>query len=62
MRLDKFDGNLRKYRAFREDLKKYIEPMCPESQTAFMLREHLEEVVKEEVANIEDDETCYGSA
>ena len=57
LRLDKFDGNLRKYPAFREGFKKYIEPMCPESQTAFMLRAHLEEVVKEEVANIEDDET-----
>ena len=36
---------------------KYIVPMCPKSQTGFMLRAHLEEAVKEEVANIEDDVT-----
>jgi hypothetical protein len=57
LKLEKFDGNLRKYPAFKDSCKKYIEPMCPKSQLAFMLRSHLEEPVKEEVANIEDDHT-----
>jgi hypothetical protein len=31
--------------------------MCPKSQTAFMLRSHLEPVVREEVENVEDNDT-----
>ena len=57
LKLEKFDGNIRKYPAFKDSFKKYIEPMCPKSQLAFMLRSHLEEPVKEEVANVEDDHT-----
>ena len=57
LKLEKFDGNLRKYPAFKDSFKRYIEPMCPKSQLAFMIRSHLEEPVKEEVANVEDDHT-----
>ena len=32
----------------------YIEPMCPKSQTALVLRSHLDSVVREEVENVED--------
>ena len=54
LKLDKFDGDIRKYPAFKERFKLYIEPMCPSSQLPFMLRSHLDPVVKEEVENIED--------
>ena len=57
LELDKFDGNLRKYPAFRECFMKNIAPMCQKSQLGFVLRAHLGEAVKEEVANIEDDMT-----
>ena len=55
MKLDKFDGDKRKYPAFRERLNIYIRPMCPRSQEEFVLRSHLEPMVREEVDNIEDD-------
>ena len=56
MRLDKFDGDVRRYPAFKERFKLYIEPVCPKSQTAFMLRSHLEPVVRDEVENVEDND------
>ena len=55
LKLDKFDGDMRKYPGFRERFKLYIEPMCPKSQAAFVLRSHLEAAVKEEVENVADD-------
>ena len=57
LKLEKFNGDLRKYPAFRDGFMKHIAPMCQKSQKAFVLRAHLEEAVKEEVANIEDDLT-----
>ena len=57
LKLEKFDGDIRKYPAFKERFKLYIEPMCPKSQTAFLLRSHLESVVREEVENVEDDDS-----
>ena len=57
LKLEKFNGDLRKYPVFREGFMKHIAPMCQKSQIAFVLRAHLEETVKEEVANVEDDLT-----
>ena len=57
LKLEKFNGDLRKYPAFRDGFMKHIAPMCQKSQKAFVLRAHLEETVKEEVANIDDDLT-----
>jgi len=57
LKLEKFSGDLRKYPAFRDGFKRHIEPMCQSSQRAFVLRAHLGDTVKEEVANIEDDLT-----
>jgi hypothetical protein len=57
LKLEKFNGDLRKYPAFRDGFMKHIAPMCQKSQKAFVLRAHLEEAVKEEVANIDDDLT-----
>ena len=53
--MGKFNGEIRKYPGFRDLFKKYIEPKCKESEKAFVLREYLEEAVKVEVANVEDD-------
>ena len=55
LKLDKFDGDLRKYPGFKERFKLYIEPMVPKAQVAFVLRSHLEPAVREDVENIEDD-------
>ena len=57
LKLEKFDGNIRKYPAFKERFKLYIEPTCPKTQTAFLLRSHLEDLVREEVENVEDDDS-----
>ena len=55
LKLEKYDGDIRKYPAFKARFNSYIEPMCPKSQTAFLLRSHLGTVVREEVENVEDD-------
>jgi hypothetical protein len=57
LKLDKFNGDLRKYPAFRDGFMKHVAPMCQDSRKAFVLRAHLEEAVKEEVANIDNDLT-----
>ena len=53
--LEKFDGDIRKYPTFKESFINNILPLCPKAQCAFYLRNHLEQIVKEEVANVEDD-------
>ena len=55
LKLEKFAGDIRKYPSFRESFKLYVEPMVPESQLPFILRGSLEESVRLEVENIEDD-------
>ena len=39
LKLDKFDGDLRKYPGFKERFKLYIEPMVPKAQAAFVFCE-----------------------
>ena len=58
LKLEKFDGDLRNYPSFKERFSLYIEPMCPVAQLPFILRQHLETKVREEVENVEDDMTC----
>lgn len=58
LKLEKFDGELRKYPSFKQRFKLYIEPICQKSQLPFILRSHLESNVREEVENVEDDMTC----
>ena len=53
--LDKFTGDLMKYPAFKERFHKYLMPKCPVFQRPFLLRSHLDEKVREEVDNVEDD-------
>ena len=57
LELEKFDGDIRKYPAFKERFKLYIEPMYPKTHIAFLLRSHLEAPVREEVENVEDDDS-----
>ena len=57
LKLDKFNGDVRKYPTFRETFQLYVEPMVPKSQLPLMLRGSLEESVKQEVENIADDMT-----
>ena len=58
LKLEKFNGELRKYPSFKERFKLYIEPICLRSQLPFILRSHLEPTVREEVENVEDDMNC----
>ena len=54
IKLDKFDGDIRKYPKFREQFELYVKPLCTPSQLPFVLRSHLSEEVREEVDNIDD--------
>jgi hypothetical protein len=55
LKLEKFNGEVRLYPHFKERFNLYIVPMCPKSQLPFVLRNHLEPAVRDEVDNVEDD-------
>ena len=55
LKLEKFTGDVRKYPSFKERFNLYIVPICTETQLPFILRSHLDEAVREEVDNVEDD-------
>lgn len=55
IKLEKFNGDVRKYPKFREQFQLYVKPLCKSSQLPFVLRSHLVEDVKEEVDNVDDD-------
>ena len=55
LKLEKFNGEVRLYPHFKERFNLYIAPMCPDSQRPFVLRNHLETTVRDEVENVEDD-------
>ena len=54
IKLDKFDGDIRKYPKFREQFEHYVKPLCTSSQLPFVLRSHLSDTVREEVDNTDD--------
>lgn len=54
IKLEMFDGDIRKYPKFREQFESYVKPLCTPSQLPFVLRSHLAEAVREEVDNIDD--------
>ena len=58
LKLEKFNGELRKYPSFKEKFKIYIEPIYQRSQLPFVLRSHLEPNIRDEVENVEDDMGC----
>ena len=47
LKLDKFEGDIRKYPKFREQFDLYIKPLCSPSQIPLVLRSHLSDKVKE---------------
>ena len=53
--MEKFDGDIRKYPKFKKQFERYVKPLCSESQLPFVLKSHLDEKVKEEVDNADDD-------
>ena len=55
IKLEQFDGDIRKYPKFKEQFERYVKPLCSESQLPFVLKSHLVEKVKEEVDNADDD-------
>ena len=54
IKLDKFDGDIRKYPKFREQFECYVKPLCTSSQLPFVLRSHLSDTVRAEVDNTDD--------
>ena len=54
IKLDKFNGDIRKYPKFKEQFELYVKPLCTEAQLPFVLKSHLDEQVKEEVDNVDD--------
>lgn len=55
IKLEKFNGDIRKYPKFREQFELYVKPLCTPSQLPFVLRSHLVEDVREDVDNVDDD-------
>ena len=54
IKLEKFDGDIRNYPKFKEQFELYVRPLCLKSQLPFVLRSHLNEEVKDEVDNLDD--------
>ena len=54
IKLEKFNGDIRKYPKFREQFDLYVKPLCTLSQLPFILKSHLSEEVQEEVDNVDD--------
>ena len=54
IKLDKFDGDIRKFAKFKEQFELYVKPLCNIAQLPFVLRAHLADAVKEEVDNEDD--------
>ena len=55
IKLAPFDGNIRKYPEFKITFQKHVEPQFDAGQRALVLRSHLVETVREEVANAGED-------
>lgn len=55
IKLEKFNGDIRKYPKFKEQFELYIKPLCSSAQLPFVLKSHLIEEVREEVDNVDDD-------
>lgn len=55
MQFSTFKGDIRKYPEFKSEFTKYIQPQCHPEQLSFILKNHLNESVKEEVSAVSDD-------
>ena len=53
-KLDKFEGDIRKYPSFKDRFNSYVVPRYPKSEIAFLLRMHLSPAIRDEVENVED--------
>ena len=54
IKIEKFNGDMRKYPQFREQFELYVKPLCATVQLPLILRSHLEIEIREEVENVED--------
>ena len=54
IQLEKFDGDIRKYPKFKDNFEQYIKPLCRHDQLPFVLRSYLDEDVREDVDNLDD--------
>ena len=55
MKSEPFNGDKRKYPAFKTEFQTYVRPLCMTSQLPFVLRSYLAREVKEKVENVGDD-------
>ena len=55
MKVQKYDGDIRKYPKFKEEFMLYVKPLCQASQLSFVLKSHLLEEVKEDLDNVNDE-------
>ena len=55
IKINAFDGDIRKYPKFRDEFFKHVKPLCSESQLPFVLKSYLKEEVYEDVDDIDDD-------
>ena len=55
IKLEEFNGDIRRYPKFKEQFELYVKPLCTQTQLPFVLRSHLMENVQEEVDNVDDD-------
>ena len=54
IKLEKFDRDILKYPNFKEQFELYVNLLCLPSQLPLILRSHLDEEVKEEVDNVDE--------
>ena len=57
MKFPQFEGDIRRYPQFKEEFIKHIGPICQKDQLAFVLKNHLSPIVREEVESCGEDYT-----
>ena len=60
IKLEKFNGDIRKYPKFREQFELYIKPICTASQLPFILKSHLSEEFQKKKTILMTIWTLYG--
>ena len=57
MKFPPFDGNIRKYAKWKEEYEIHVQPLCAPTQSAFILKTHLCDELREEMDILGGDET-----
>ena len=54
LKIQRFEGNIRKYPNFKTSFETHVKPLCNESQLAFVLRSYLSDSVRDDVDSLGD--------